>query len=232
MQHHFALISFIPEGIRLQPKNTEMDHVPPDRLTIERSLWEKGIVRIAGIDEAGRGPLAGPVVAAAVIFGRNFMLDGVKDSKKLSAVQREKHYGDIMNKAITWGVGMATHEEIDAINILQATLLAMRRALSALAFPPDYLLVDGRDLPQLSPSGRAVIKGDDRSFTIAAASIIAKVTRDRLMVALHERYPDYGFDRHKGYGTAAHRDMILKFGSCPVHRLTFLRKILPEKTTG
>ncbi len=192
-----------------------------DLFFYERKLTTEGFKNIAGIDEAGRGPLAGPVVAAAVILPAGVALPGVDDSKKLSPAKRESIFHVVREKAVAIGVGMADPDEIDAINILQATLIAMKRAVDGLTSPPDYLLIDGINtikspLPQL-----AVKKGDSLSLSIAAASIIAKVTRDRMMVEFHERYPVYGFDGHKGYGSAAHRAAIAKHGPSPIHRATF-----------
>ncbi|MCG8616250.1 MAG: ribonuclease HII, partial [Desulfobacterales bacterium] len=174
-----------------------------------------------GIDEAGRGPLAGPVVSAAVILPTGFHCPGLTDSKKLSEKKREALYPVIRERAVAVGVGIADHQEIDRINVLQAALLSMKRAMEALSPAPDYLLIDGKftidsDLPQ-----EAIVKGDSRSISVAAASIIAKVTRDRIMKELAERYPVYGFERHKGYPTKAHKQAILEHGPCPVHRRSF-----------
>jgi len=175
--------------------------------------------------------LAGPVVAAAVIFPVDFQLAEVDDSKKLSAPKRSKLDIIIRDKALSYGIGLAKVEEIDRLNILQATFLAMRRAVEALRIKPDYLLVDGRDFPSFvfkdqSLQGEAIIKGDAKSAVIAAASILAKVYRDRLMEKYADEFPDYGFEKHKGYGTRFHRDKILEFGPCPIHRKKFLRKIM------
>ncbi|MCP3942277.1 MAG: ribonuclease HII [Desulfobacteraceae bacterium] len=193
----------------------------------EQETQDKGYKAIAGIDEAGRGPLAGPVVSAAVILPEEFTCPGVTDSKKLSEKKRELLFPMIMEQAVSVGIGMADHKEIDQINILQASLLSMKRAAAALAFAPDFLLIDGKftiamDLPQL-----AIVKGDSKSISIAAASIIAKVTRDRLMVKLHKTYPQYNFIAHKGYPTKAHKQAIIEHGPCPVHRTSFNGVILP-----
>jgi len=192
----------------------------------EQDVQNKGYKHIAGIDEAGRGPLAGPVVSAAVILPPNFSCPGVTDSKKLSEKKREALFPLIKAQALAVGIGVADHKEIDQINILAASLLSMKRAVIDLASRPDYLLIDGKftidmDLPQL-----AIIKGDSRSISIAAASIIAKVTRDRIMAKLHNTYPQYNFIRHKGYPTKAHKQAIIDYGPCPVHRTTFNGVIL------
>jgi ribonuclease HII len=202
----------------------------------EHDTQRNGYRYIAGIDEAGRGPLAGPVVSAAVILPPGFACQGVTDSKKLSEKRRETLFPLIMAQALAVGIGMADHKEIDRINILAASLLSMKRAVENLAVGPDfsrperlhperllpdYLLVDGKftidmDLPQ-----QAIVKGDSRSISIAAASIIAKVTRDRYMADLHQTYPLYNFIQHKGYPTKAHKQALIEHGPCPVHRTTF-----------
>ncbi|TKJ40494.1 ribonuclease HII [candidate division LCP-89 bacterium B3_LCP] len=188
----------------------------------ERNLWSAGKHYIAGIDEAGRGPLAGPVVAAAVIFSQELFIPQVNDSKLLSPQQREIIYKSIIAAALDVGIGQASPVEIDSMNILNASLLAMRRAVDDLVIRPDHLLIDGNqmisdcDIPQDS-----LIKGDSRSFSIAAASIIAKVTRDRIMVDYHHRHPEYGFDKHKGYPVKAHRESIKTHGYCDIHRRSF-----------
>lgn len=200
----------------------------PINLEIEHLIWQENIQFIAGIDEAGRGPLAGPVAAGAVIFKPHDYIEFVKDSKKLSAKQRDELFELIIEKALTYGVGIVDNTEIDRINIRQATFKAMRMAIGSLSQNPQYLLIDGEELPDKLYRQEAVIDGDDRCFTIAAASILAKVTRDRLMLEYHQQYPQYGFDRHKGYGTQFHREMIKKYGPCPIHRRSFLGKILEE----
>ncbi len=188
----------------------------------ERVLMRKGHALVAGIDEAGRGPLAGPVAAAAVILDPARVPKGLDDSKKLDPETREALYEIIVDKALAIGVAFASAAEIDAINIRQATFLAMRRALAALAEVPAYVLVDGNDLPPcLICEGETLVKGDASSASIAAASIIAKVTRDRLMRRLCARHPVYGFSRHVGYGTREHRDALATHGPCPAHRMTF-----------
>ena len=198
----------------------------PELLQFEHLIWQEQITHIAGIDEAGRGPLAGPVVAAAVIFSPYHYIEGVKDSKQLSEKQRERFYDLITEQALAYGIGIVDHAEIDRINIRQATFKAMRMAIGSLSQNPQYLLIDGEELPDRIYPQEALVKGDGRSFTIAAASILAKVTRDRRMLEYHREYPRYGFDRHKGYGTAFHREMIRKYGPCPVHRRSFLKNIL------
>lgn len=190
----------------------------------EQKLWSEGYRSVAGIDEAGRGPLAGPVVAAAVVFPRQLHITGVNDSKQLSPEQRELLYHQIMQAATAVGVGTCDHEYIDEHNILQATKEAMRRAVAELSCSPDYLLVDGNMLPNPSWKGEAVVKGDASCFSIAAASIIAKVTRDRMMTELHHLYPQYGFAAHKGYSCREHYAALEQYGACPIHRQTFLRK--------
>lgn len=180
-----------------------------------------GYRRIAGIDEAGRGPLAGPVVAAAVILPTRCPLFGINDSKQLSAKDREQVYTAILDQAVAVGIGSADVAEIDQLNILAATRLAMRRAIDQLAPSPDYLLIDAVVLPGLKVPTRPIIKGDALSVSIAAASIVAKVTRDRLMANYHETFPEYGFLSHKGYGTAEHLERLARHGPCSIHRRTF-----------
>jgi len=176
---------------------------------------------VAGVDEAGRGPLAGPVVAAAVILDEEQPIVGLADSKKLSAAQRERLFDEIRAKALCCSVAQASVAEIDRINILQATLLAMRRAVDGLRLKPAKVLVDGNRLPTLDVLAEAIVKGDDKVPSISAASILAKVTRDRLLLALHERYPQYGFAAHKGYGTAVHLTALQEHGVLPEHRRSF-----------
>jgi len=190
-------------------------------LEIERSLWMQGVGSIAGVDEAGRGPLAGPVVAASVIFPRDVLIEGVNDSKKISEKQREKLYDVIRAQALAVGVGIVGHEVIDRINILQATILAMRKAIEEMKGKPDFVIVDGNSFRHETLRFQNVIGGDAKSFTIAAASIIAKVTRDRMMREFDHQYPNYGFAQHKGYGTQRHLDAIREFGLCEIHRKTF-----------
>lgn len=181
---------------------------------------------VCGIDEAGRGPLAGPVYAAAVILPPDWEPEGLNDSKKLSPGRRDVLYGEITAKAAAWSVAFATEQEIDEVNILQATFLAMRRALAGLKLAPDYALVDGNRDPILGIPTRCEVKGDRRYACIAAASILAKVSRDRWMDEMDALYPQYGFLRHKGYPTKAHYEALAQFGPCPIHRRSFLKKVL------
>ena len=190
-------------------------------LYFEQRAQQRGFKLIAGIDEAGRGPLAGPVVAAAVILPDRFDLPGLTDSKKLSEKQRNRFYPQIREQARAVGVGVASAAEIDQINILQATLLAMRRAVSRLSLTPDYLLIDGMTPLPLDISQQTLKKGDSRSLSIAAASVIAKVVRDRIMSAFARQLPEYGLAQHKGYGTKHHRHAIAEFGPTWLHRKTF-----------
>ncbi|WP_018085609.1 ribonuclease HII [Desulfurispora thermophila] len=191
-------------------------------LTGEQFLWQCGLEYIAGVDEAGRGPLAGPVVAAAVILPPGYRLPGLKDSKQLTSRQRQALAAAIQQQALAWNVALATVGEIDQLNILQASLLAMRRAVQGLKIAPQHVLVDGRfTVPGLDLPQTAIVRGDALSACIAAASVLAKVYRDDLMQALHQLYPQYGFDRHKGYPTAAHRAALNRHGPSPVHRRTF-----------
>ncbi|ABA89457.1 ribonuclease HII [Syntrophotalea carbinolica DSM 2380] len=190
-------------------------------LYFEQRLSRQGYRRIAGIDEAGRGPLAGPVVAAAVVLPPVFDLPGLNDSKKISAKLREKLFPQIRRQALDYGIGLASAQEVDGLNVLQATLLAMRRALDRLAQPADYLLVDGITPVPLPLPQKTLKQGDSRSLSIAAASVLAKVVRDRLMTTYDARFPEYGFAGHKGYGSAAHRAAIARLGPCPLHRATF-----------
>lgn len=190
-------------------------------LYFEQLLSRQGYRRIAGIDEAGRGPLAGPVVAAAVVLPPVFNLPGLNDSKKISAKLREKLFPRIREQALDYGIGLAHADEIDRLNILQATLLAMRRAIARLKAPADYLLVDGISPVPLPLPQKTLKKGDSRSLSIAAASVLAKVVRDHLMVTYDGRFPGYGFAGHKGYGSVAHREAIARLGPTPLHRKSF-----------
>ena len=190
-------------------------------LHFENLTRSRGFQAVAGVDEAGRGPLAGPVVAAAVILPEGFSLAGLTDSKQLRESQREKYYPLIQATARAVGIGVATAAEIDRVNILQATLLAMRRAINRLAIAPDHLLVDGITPIPLAISQLTLKKGDSRSLSIAAASVVAKVVRDRIMLSFDRQHPGYGFARHKGYGTSEHRQMIAQIGPCCQHRKTF-----------
>ncbi|MFO0773092.1 MAG: ribonuclease HII [Nitrospiraceae bacterium] len=198
----------------------------------ERDARRRGFRRIVGLDEAGRGPLAGPVVAAAVWLPSGCSFDGLDDSKVVAPERREALYFDILRRARAVGVGLATAEEIDAINILEATRLAMSRAVVALATPPDFLLLDAIRLPNLALPQCPIVKGDQLSASIAAASIVAKVTRDRLMLDAHRCYPQYEFHLHKGYGTARHLDALAAYGPSPLHRRTFdpVRQCIAART--
>jgi len=191
---------------------------------IENELYNKGVKRICGIDEAGRGPLAGPVVVAAVIMPKDSMIEGVNDSKKVSEKKREKLYDEIIETAVAWGVGIIDQAEIDEINILNATKKGLTLALTELTEKPDIILVDAlTGIDTLGIPYQSIIKGDAKSYSIAAASIIAKVTRDRIMKQWDEIYPEYGFEKHKGYGTKAHIEVIKNNGICPIHRKTFVK---------
>jgi len=196
---------------------------------IEDSFYAEGVQIICGVDEAGRGPLAGPVCAAAVILPAHLEISGLTDSKKLTDKKRRELYPIIKEQAIAYGIGMASEKEIDEINILQATFLAMQRALDQLTVKPDLALIDGNREKDFEIPVKTVVKGDSLSMNIAAASILAKVTRDDLMVKLAEDYPQYGFEIHKGYGTKAHYAALTEHGSCPIHRMTFLKKFYGEK---
>ncbi|MBN2104965.1 ribonuclease HII [bacterium] len=192
-----------------------------ENLQYERNLWDQGVMHVAGIDEAGRGPLAGPVVAAAVIFPKEIFIKGIRDSKQLSAQQRESLLEEINNKALSVGIGQIEAPEIDKMNILKATLEAMKKAVMSLSVSPQHLLIDGNHLPDCFIPKSAIIGGDRKCYSIAAASIVAKVTRDRLMMLYHDQYPEYGFARHKGYGTKMHIKAIQIYGHCPIHRRSF-----------
>jgi len=198
----------------------------PDGIQISLVWDTSGLV--AGVDEAGRGPLAGPVVAAAVILDDRHPIYGLADSKKLSAKRREALFDEIRAKALCCSIAQASVEEIDTLNILQATLLAMRRAVLGLRLPPKLVLVDGNRLPVLEIRSEAIVKGDEKVPAISAASILAKVTRDRWCNQYHTEFPQYGFDQHKGYGTAEHLAALRQHGACPQHRKTFrpVREVL------
>lgn len=194
---------------------------------IEKEYAEKGFQVICGIDEAGRGPLAGPVCAAAVILPMDTEIAGLNDSKKLTEKKRESLFPVITEKAIAYGIGFASEQEIDEINILNATFLAMRRAVEAMGISPALLLIDGNQKPKIGIGTEVtVVKGDMKSVSIAAASVLAKVSRDRYMLEKAQDYPQYAFEKHKGYGTKLHYEKIAEFGILPIHRKTFLKKIL------
>ncbi len=192
-----------------------------DPLAFERSARRDGYSCIAGLDEAGRGPLAGPVVAAAVVLPEGLLLPGLTDSKQVCEPERERLFEVIRAQAVCYGIGIVDERTIDEVNILQATIIAMERALEQLFPRPDYLLIDALILARIRLPQNPLIKGDCRSHSIAAASILAKVTRDRLMLELHEKFPQYNFHKHKGYGTREHLDLIRELGPCDAHRRTF-----------
>lgn len=200
-----------------------------DMWQIENSLFSNEIKLICGVDEAGRGPLAGPVCAAAVILPAGLEIPGLDDSKKLSDKKRRELFPIIQEKAIAWGIGFASHEEIDDINILQATYLAMERAIAQLSVKPDMALIDGNRAKDFGLPVKTVVHGDSLSASIAAASVLAKVSRDDVMLELAKEYPQYGFEIHKGYGTKAHYAAIMAHGKSPIHRCTFLKKLYGEK---
>ncbi len=201
-----------------------MTELKTDLWAIESARYSDAVQTICGVDEAGRGPLAGPVYAAAVILPKGLVIEGLNDSKKLTEKKRAELFDVITSEALAYGIGSADEKEIDEINILQATFLAMRRAISALAIQPDLALIDGNRDSDFGVPSETVIKGDSLSANIAAASILAKVTRDRVMEAYAVQYPQYGFEVHKGYGTKRHYEALREFGPCPIHRQTFLRK--------
>lgn len=197
-----------------------------DWLRYENNCISEGYNVICGVDEAGRGPLAGPVFAAAVILPKGTIIEGVDDSKKISETKREKLFDKIKSESLCCSISFATEKEIDEINILNATLLSMKRAIEGLKVKPDIALIDGNRSPELDIPTKCIVKGDAVSQSIAAASILAKVSRDRVMRELASKYPEYSFEKHKGYGTQLHRELIKKYGACEIHRKTFLKKIL------
>ena len=200
-----------------------------DMWEIERSYYEQGMEFICGVDEAGRGPLAGPVCAAAVILPAYVDIPGLNDSKKLSDKKRRELFPIIKEKAIAYGIVLVDEKEIDEVNILQATLNAMERAIAELSVKPDIALIDGNRQKEFGVPAQTIVQGDSRSASIAAASVLAKVTRDDFMTQMAELYPQYGFEIHKGYGTKAHCSAILEHGPCPIHRRTFLKKLYGQK---
>ncbi len=196
----------------------------------EENALKAGYKTICGIDEAGRGPLAGPVYAAAVILPLGLEIEGLNDSKKISEKKREQLFDVIREKAVAYSIGIATEQEIDEINILNATFLAMHRAVEGLSVKPDYALIDGNQYPKIPfVTEETVVKGDAKVMSIAAASILAKVSRDRFMLEKAKEYPQYQFEKHKGYGTKLHYEMLTEFGASPIHRLSFLKKFFGEK---
>lgn len=194
----------------------------------ELRAMEQGFKTVCGVDEAGRGPLAGPVYAAAVILPTGLQIPGLNDSKKLSEKKREELFEIITKNAVSYSVGIATEREIDEINILNATFLAMKRAVDGLEICPDYAIIDGNREPHTGIFEETVVKGDGKVMSVAAASILAKVSRDRFMLEMAKKYPQYQFEKHKGYGTKLHYEMISQYGVSPIHRRSFLKKILGE----
>lgn len=213
-------------------KNAKMMLQYEQMLTYEKLAWQQGYKVLAGIDEAGRGPLAGPVVAAACILDPEKKIFGLNDSKKLTPASRLRLYEQIIEEAAAWQIGQVGHDIIDQVNILQATRLAMRHSVENLTRKPELLLVDAVKLTGLDQPVWPIVRGDGLSVSIAAASIIAKVTRDQLMMNYDYLYPEYGFAQHKGYGTAQHCEALKKYGPCPIHRLTFVNTILGGKVSG
>ncbi len=201
----------------------------PDMWAIENNFFAKGYRIICGVDEAGRGPLAGPVCAAAVILPPNVQIPGLDDSKKLTDKRRRELFPVIKQQAVSYGIGLATHQEIDEINILQATYLAMERAIAQLKVRPELALIDGNRAKDFGLPVQTVVKGDSLSASIAAASILAKVTRDNIMLEYAQTYPQYGFEKHMGYGTKVHYAALDQFGASDIHRTTFLKKYYGTK---
>ena len=206
-------------------KEEELERLK-NMLLIEESLYDEGYEYICGVDEAGRGPLCGPVVAAAVILPKHGCIEGVNDSKKISEKKREKLYDDIMKGAIAVGIGISDVDVIEKVNILNATKIAMKKAIESLSIKPDYVLIDGNQKIDIDILQETVVSGDAKSESIASASIIAKVTRDRMLRKFDEMYPEYGFAKHKGYGTKAHIEAIKKYGLTPIHRQSFCTKFI------
>lgn len=200
----------------------------PDLWKFENEAFADGFDVVCGVDEAGRGPLAGPVCAAAVILPKDLEIEGLNDSKKLTDRKRRELFDVITEKAVAYGIALVDEKTIDEINILQATFLAMRQAIGKLSVTPQLALIDGNKVPQSGVRERAIVKGDSLSASIAAASVLAKVTRDRLMEQYAEQYPAYGFEVHKGYGTKRHYEALREVGACPIHRMTFLKKFYGE----
>ncbi len=208
------------DAIRKESERLEMIN------SYENECYNKGYVYIGGIDEAGRGPLAGPVVAAVVVFKPNTKIEGINDSKKLSEAKRDELFDIIKEQALDYGIGIVNNNDIDEVNILNATYMAMKKAINCLEKTPDYLLIDATTIPGVQVDQKPIIKGDSKSISIAAASILAKVTRDSIMYQYDEMYPEYGFKGHKGYGTKEHYEAIEKHGITPIHRKSFLKNVL------
>ena len=206
-----------------------MKEEPKDLWLYENEAFSEGFETVCGVDEAGRGPLAGPVCAAAVILPTHLQIPGLNDSKKLTDKKRRELFPIIQEQAVAWGIGLASETEIDEINILQATFLAMGRALEQLNARPEIALIDGNRETDFGLPVKTVVKGDSLSANIAAASVLAKVTRDNIMTEMANQYPEYGFEIHKGYGTKAHYEALRTYGPCPIHRKTFLKKFYGEK---
>ena len=206
-----------------------MKEEPKDLWLYENEAFSEGFETVCGVDEAGRGPLAGPVCAAAVILPKGLVIDGLNDSKKLTDKKRRELYDVITQSAVSYGIAMASEQEIDEINILQATFLAMQRAMDELQVRPDLALIDGNLQKDFGLPVKTVVKGDSLSANIAAASVLAKVTRDDLMIRQAEQFPEYGFEIHKGYGTRAHYAALEQYGPSPIHRMTFLRKFYEQR---
>lgn len=200
-----------------------------DMWQFEQKYFDRGVQLVCGVDEAGRGPLAGPVCAAAVILPANLEIPGLDDSKKLSDKRRRELFPIIQQQAVAYAIAFADHNEIDEINILQATFLAMERAIRALPVKPEVALIDGNRQKDFGIPVETVVKGDSRSASIAAASVLAKVARDDVMLEMAQKYPQYGFEIHKGYGTKAHYAALAEFGPCPIHRMSFLKKLYGTK---
>lgn len=197
-----------------------------DWLLYENAAYEKGYQYVCGVDEAGRGPLAGPVCAAAVILPKGMIIEGVNDSKKLSEKKREALFDVICNSALAYSIAFAEVEEIEEVNILRATMNTMKRAVEGLNIKADFVYIDGNTMPPVDIDGECIVKGDAKSMSVACASILAKVSRDRLMLKYAEMYPRYYFEKHKGYGTKVHVEALKEYGPCPIHRMSFLTKIL------
>lgn len=200
-----------------------------DWLLYEKEAMAKGYHHICGVDEAGRGPLAGPVCAAAVILPEGCIIEGVNDSKKLTEKKRDALFDVIVETAVSCSIAFGTVEEIERDNILATTMNTMKRAVEGLSVKADYAMIDGNRLPPLGIPAEYIVKGDAKSMSVAAASILAKVSRDRLMLEYAEKYPQYGFEKHKGYGTKLHKEALLEYGPCPYHRPSFLKKFLSKK---